>query len=171
MCAMENSMLLGEFSPLDTDKLDLIIDKYGDIQVTFAGSEVYKKVKPIRVFPYSLKYKYISLEDSEGEEIGIIEDLEELDEKSREIIRKDLDKRYFVPQIKKVNSIDHKLRTSSWKVETDRGSFSFEIRKRSRIKYIGYNHLLIIDTNGCKYEIDDFSKLDMESRRLIESEL
>ncbi|MEJ6951852.1 DUF1854 domain-containing protein [Natronospora cellulosivora (SeqCode)] len=170
MSTMENSMLLGEYEPIDADKLFISRDEYGDIQVS-DGSSIYKQVKPLRIFPYSLKDKYILLKDRQGEEIGIVEDINFLAVKSKKILVEELERIYFIPQIIKVDKIEYKLRTASWYVETNKGFINFEMRRRSKIKFIGLNHLLIIDTNACKYEVRDFSKLDKNSQELIEREI
>ncbi|MFW6030465.1 MAG: DUF1854 domain-containing protein [Halanaerobiales bacterium] len=171
MSAIENSMLLGEFSPIEIDNLYISRDKYGDLQVSINNFKHYKEVEPVRIFPYTLKNKYILLRDGEGEEIGIVEDITELNGKSRKLLTEELERKYFIPQISSVNKIEYNIRTTTWYVETNKGPITFEMRRRSKIKFIDFNHLLIVDTNACKYEIVDLRKMDKKSQELIEREM
>ena len=67
---------------------------------------------------------------------------------------------------------DEKFGSLTWKVETDRGTVAFRIRNRhSDIKCLDGKRVLIRDTNDNRYEIPDYTTLDMHSRRLLFSYL
>ena len=53
--------------------------------------------------------QFISIRDEEGEEIGLIRDLSELDPVSRKAVQEELNWRYFTPKIQRITSIKKNL--------------------------------------------------------------
>ena len=68
------------------------------------GEELYTNVHLIRAFPLSKPFEMISIRDSENKEFGIIEAIELLEPESKLLAEAELDRRYFTPQITKINS-------------------------------------------------------------------
>ena len=58
------------------------------------------RVKLIRTYPYTLTDEYICVHDLEDKEIGIIRDLNALDNQSKENARKELSNRYYCKKSK-----------------------------------------------------------------------
>ena len=56
----------------------------------------------------------------------------------------------------------------SWDVETDRGPHHFDMRDRDDVRLVAGNRLLIIDADGNRYEVPDYSRLDSRSRGILE---
>ncbi|MFW5985409.1 MAG: DUF1854 domain-containing protein [Halanaerobiaceae bacterium] len=164
------SSLVDEFEPLSPDQLEVCRDEYGDVKVKLSGEE-YESIDVLRLFPYSVKKRYILLHDGEGKEVGIIEDLTSLDQKSREIIEQELEKKYFIPRITKIYDIQHINRTPIWHVQTPNGDVVFEMKRSRDAKFVRKNHVVIKDANRNKYEIPDIRKLDPESLKLLEKEI
>ena len=55
-----------------------------------------------------------------------------------------------------------------FRVMTDRGEISFNIRNRhSDIKNLGSNRIIIRDADDNRYEIPDYKALDVKSQRLL----
>ena len=84
------------------------------------------RVKLIRTYPYSLSDEYICIHDLEDNEIGILKDLKELDEDSKNACVKELENRYYCPTVTNVKSIKERM-----------GHFYFET-------IILYHNLIII---------------------------
>ncbi len=122
-----------------------------------------------RCFPFDTPDEYISVLNKDGREYGIILDLNKLCENSQAIIRKELDRKYLCPTIKRIVSLKDKLDFSFWSVETDRGVLEFSTHDTYRnIAKAGGNILIITDVDGNRYRIDDYEQLDKKSYKKIE---
>ena len=55
--------------------------------------------KILRTLPISDPWRYLIVYDTEGNEVGIIVDIKELDPASQEIVREELERRYHIPKI------------------------------------------------------------------------
>ncbi len=104
-------------------------------------------------------------------EIGIIEDTKKLDSKSRKVLKKELKRAYFMPQITKINRLKEDHGMMKFDVDTDKGQREFETRYKEDIRKLGGGHVVIKDSDGNRYEIKDFRKLDQRSVILIDSEI
>ncbi len=142
------------------------------LKIDFANNVVMEKVRPRRLFPLTYKDKYILFLDSNGEEVGILSDIEELDMKSKKNIRALLDRYYLLPEILEIISIKETLGVMRWYVKTDKGYKEFEILDTTiDVKKLGEKHLVIIDIDDNKYEIKDYEKLNSASRNMLEEQL
>lgn len=123
-----------------------------------------------RLFPYTELTTNISVMNNEQEEIGIIADVDAFgDENAAELIKAELDVKYFIPKINAILMLKEKFGFSNWKVRTDAGTVSFTVRDTYRsIIRIGESRMYVIDNDGNRYEIEDFNKLDRKSFKKIE---
>ena len=173
-----NSSLVKEYMPLlEPQEVKISKDQFNKL-VYESNGNLYKDIKVFRTFPYSNKYQFImlkrneeELERDQKEEIGIIEDLSELDDRSQNILKEELDRKYFIPEITNIIDIVHRNRGTVWYVETDRGNMMIEMTRRSETTFTAPNHLVIKDAEGSKFEIPDCQKLDENSLQLIEREV
>lgn len=122
-----------------------------------------------RAFPFNNPSKYISVIDADGYEYGMIKDLEDFHGDTRVLLEKALDRRYFMPEILKINSIKEQFGFSFWKVTTDRGEAEFTVKDtyKSIIK-LGEELVVILDSNDSRYVIKNVSTLDPSSFKKIE---
>lgn len=58
--------------------------------------------KILRTLPISDPWRYLIVYDAEGNEVGIIVDIKELDPASQEIVREELESRYHIPKILRI---------------------------------------------------------------------
>ena len=123
-----------------------------------------------RVFPFDNPYAYISVLDRAANEIGLIADMQELKPEDAEILRAELDRKYYTPVIRSILSMKDKFGFSYWKVMTDEGEMNFTLHDtfHSMMKVDGGNRIFITDVDGNRYEIPDLEKLDRKSYRKIE---
>ncbi len=122
-----------------------------------------------RAFPYDCPFEFISVLDRDGKEYGVIRSVELFPEKTAEIIKKELERKYFMPEIIKITSLKERFGYSYWETETDRGHLSFAIHDTFRnIARIGENRIVISDVDGNRYSIKDVTALDRASLRKIE---
>lgn len=133
------------------------------------GEDSYKRVNLSRAFPLTYPTKYISVRDSEMNEIGIIEDMTVFPDDARAIMEEELERRYFTPLITAINSIKEEFGYTYWEVETDRGGRRFTVRGHENVIPIKNNRVLIIDVDGNRFEIEDYKKLDAKSYKLLDA--
>ena len=107
---------------------------------------------------------------TEKRELALLFTLDDLDEDSRLIINEEIRKRYFLPKIEKVNSIDIYLGDYYWDVVTDRGTKKFTLSTPVvNIRWLSDTRLLLNSADGLHYELPDITRLDQESQRCIDN--
>ncbi len=143
------------------------------IDAEFYGTdEKLTELEPHRLFPKSGSDKYIALLNSEGEQVAVIRDIENLLPESKQVLEDALREYYLIPRITKFIKMTDKFRIWMWTAETDHGTLTFEIRNHIHtVKPLYDGRVLIRDANDNRYEIPDYRKLDAKSRRMIEPKL
>ncbi len=127
------------------------------------------RVKLIRTYPYLLKNEYICIHDLDDNELGIIRDLNELDENSKENAEKELENRYYCPTVTSVKSIKERMGHFYFETVIDGKDKSFTVRDITRnLRFAAEDTLLIFDMDGNRYIIPDYEKIEQKSRRLLE---
>ena len=138
------------------------------VDAEFYSGEKFTELEARRMFPITGLRKYISLIDTEGNEIAVIRNIDDLLPDSKAVIEKCLDEYYMIPRITKFIKMSEKFKIWMWTVETDKGIFTFEIRNHiTAIKPLYDNRILIKDANDNRYEIPDYTKLDKKSQKMI----
>ena len=103
----------------------------------------------------------ICLLDEHKHEIASLPGLHCLDPESRQIAQDELAKRYFIPRIVRIISIEALSGNRYWFVVTDVGVRRFAMKDPLRsVTWVTRDHLVIRDTLGNRYEINPFSGLD-----------
>lgn len=136
------------------------------------GEDTWREVNLVRLFPLTEPEKWISVEDEEGKEIGVISDLKELSHEYLAIVREHLEKRYLVPEILRIRSCRTRFDLVEWDVETNRGPTTIQTRNlRDNVQRPLPNRIALIDVGGNRYDIPDIEALDPQSRRLLEERI
>ena len=144
-------------------------DEFGGLVVSVDGEEK-TATKVVLAFPISGKSDCVSFLDDKGAEVALVGRPEELEEESREAVRRALERMYYVPKIVRIDAITETWGVSHWKVETDCGYAVFEVVAREHIRRLRGGRFLIQDADGNRFEIESTSKLDKRSQELIHSE-
>ncbi|MBR6403078.1 MAG: DUF1854 domain-containing protein [Eubacterium sp.] len=142
----------------------------GFVSLDYDGTH-YDRVKVVRLFPFSDADKYISIrEHGNGErEIGIIEDLAEMPEETRDILNHQLNLSYFTPVIQKIYSIKDEYGYAYFHVMTDKGECKFAINMGSNaVAKLSEVRLIISDVDENRFEIRDVEKLTQKERRMLD---
>lgn len=160
-----------ELEYLDTSKVSISRNAFAELVVQLPDGSTHTKVEPVRSFPLSETVRFITLLDSERNEIGIVEDARKLAPQSRDVLIEELEKRYFMPKITKINSLDGQFGVTQWDVETTQGDVQFGMRTRYDIVTLGNGRVLIKDADGNRYEIENYNKLDQKSYALLQTQL
>jgi hypothetical protein len=142
----------------------------GFLKLKIGESEEYARVDLSRAFPLSNQDSYVSVRDAEGKEIGIIESLRGFSEPVRALLAEELDRRYFTPVVQRVRSIKEEFGYSYWEVETSAGPRRFTVRGgHGSLIPLSETRILVVDVDGNRFEIEDYTRLGSKHSRLVES--
>ncbi len=169
MCETANN----ESPPVEPEAEDvrierIVCDEAGKLTVHLVGrDEPIADARVARCFPWSLPEGYISVRDSDGREIVLLESLADLDEASREVVAEELRHKIFRPKITRVMSCRMEFGVTSISAETDRGEVTFQISSRDDVRLLSSTRALFHDVDGNTYELPDVDALDPESKRKL----
>ena len=156
---------------LDPKKVQIKTDAYHRLQLEVGIEERYGPVRAVRCLPLTRPGQYISLQDDEGAEIGIIADLADLDRESRKAVEADLDLYYLKVAVQAIQKVEARNGVITWELETDRGPRTVHVRDRQNIRPLPNGRTILTDIHEAKYEIPRFEDLDERSRHWLEIEL
>ncbi len=139
------------------------------VRMTVTGERSYIRVRPVNASPMAHSDRYVSLLDIKNEEVAFIRDMNDLDEESRKVIEEELAHRYLRATIECVHSIQMEYGVTYWDVTTDRGKREFVIRGHENTHWASDTRLLLTDVDGNRFEVTDYTQLDPNSVRLIET--
>lgn len=156
----------GDFLGLD---LSGDLSKLNESTLDVPRSAHYDRVRLRRAFPFSLEEKYVSVLDTEQNEIGLIEDMSVFGEKDIALLREELERVYYSVRILSIKSVKERLGYAFFTVVSDAGELEIPLRDvyRSIIR-IGTDKLAIVDTDGNRYYIDSIEALDKSSQKKLE---
>ncbi len=138
------------------------------VDAEFYTGEKFTELELHRMFPITGLTKYIALMDSEGNEIAVIRDINDLMPESKAVVENCLREYYMIPRITKFIKMSEKFKIWMWTAETDKGICTFEIRNHlTAIKPLYDGRVLIKDANDNRYEIPDVNILDKKSKKMI----
>lgn len=155
-------------SYLSADDISFI--KNGEFpSATLADGTKHERVWLHRVFPLDAEDEFISVQTKDAEEIGMIRRLSDFDGETAELLRRELERKYFVPKIQKILALRERRGFSYWRVETDSGEFELSLQDTYRsITRVGEDRAIIVDISGNRFEIESLSALDRKSRKRLE---
>ena len=127
------------------------------------------RVKLCRAFPFELQWEFISVLDEDENELGLIRNVADFEDESRESLITELKRRYYAPVIKQILKVKERYGFSYWKAKTEEGEINFTLRDTYRsIMRSGENSLIMMDVDGNRFEIPDIGALDRKSYKKIE---
>ena len=151
-----------------TEAFELHRDEQGRLVLRRPGVDDVVDVRVRRAFPWSAPDRYVSIRDSEGKELLLIDSLEPLDDGRRTTIEQSLGDASFIPRITAVHDVDVRFGYQQWKVKTDRGPAEFRVQEREDIRFLPDGRFRIKDADGTVYEMVRLDELDEASRHAIE---
>lgn len=127
-------------------------------------------VKPVWAAPLSRPKHYLALLDPKGEDIALLFDPEtELSNDSWQAVQSEIRRRDLTTRVTRLQNAREDNGAAYFSVETDRGARDFVATSLStNAIWFGENRLLLIDTEGNRFEIEDLAVLDPHSRALLE---
>lgn len=137
----------------------------------FIEGERYAHLSLSRGFPLSLPRQYLAIlshEEKEPKEVGMIRNLDNLDEQSKSAAEQELQLRYVVPTITRIHSIKQEPALWRWKIETDRGPAELIMRNiHEHVRVMGSSRLILTGVDGRRFELANASSLDGHSKYLL----
>ena len=156
--------------PLDT-KNSRIVSEEGFPVLDLLSEEGEDRVgifEAKRAFPFEKDDEFIVLLSEEGKDLGFIRTLGERAEQERELLQKELNRRYFMPVITKIHKVKEQFAFSYWKVDTNCGPLEFSVRDTYKsLIHLGHR-IIITDADGNRYDLPDYRALDRSSRKQID---
>lgn len=144
----------------------------GFLALKLSEEEQYPRVSLMKAFPFTRERGYISIRNVEGKEIGMIRDMDAFPPEVVEMMEYEIHRRYFSPVITSIRSIKDEFGYCYWDVVTEAGPCRFTSRSgHNNIVAITEQRLMVIDVDGNRFEIPDYSTLDAKSMRIIETYL
>ena len=132
--------------------------------------KVYDRVFLHRDFPFELLWEYISVLDVDQIEIGIISNISDFDGEEKELLVKELERKYYEPRIKTIVSLKERYGFSYWNVicDDDRSvKFTMQDTFRNIIR-VGEDRAILLDVDGNRFVIESIKGLDRKSHKKIE---
>ncbi|MEN6306061.1 MAG: DUF1854 domain-containing protein [Armatimonadia bacterium] len=173
--------ILGEIreDPYDPEELRLLDPATTEVrrrdfrlQCYLPEREAWRDVKIVRLFPYTHPEGWLSLQDKDGREIGVLETFDGMPDESRNTILDELGRRYLAPRIVRLLSRKQRFDVFQWTAETDRGRVTFLTRGlRDQLQHSLSGHFTFTDVEGNRYEVVDLGALDPLSRKLLEEQM
>lgn len=143
-------------------------DSWGRLILTDAAGHEHSGVTVVRAFPMSAPRHGVSILGSDGHELAWIDDLDTLPPGERQAIEDALNRREFLPQLRRIVSVSGSVEPTEWEVETDRGATRFILNSDDDVRPLKGNRAVIVDSNGVRYLIADVDTLDAPSRGILE---
>jgi hypothetical protein len=141
---------------------------FGRLVLVANDGTIHESVVPVRAFPITAPERDIALIDPHGRELAWIEKLSDLPDEMRKLVEADLARREFMPEIKRINEVSSFATPSTWYVETDRGKTAFILKGEEYIRRLKPPSLLVTDSQGIHFLIQDRFALDHHSRRILD---
>ncbi|TJY42844.1 DUF1854 domain-containing protein [Cohnella pontilimi] len=127
--------------------------------------KTFEELVVFRTFPFLYPNRFISIRNPKNEEIGIIRDISQLDTESASEIERELQFRYFLPRVTRVDSVKQKNDLWLWELQTTLGPTRLAMRNlHEHMQFPGGGRIILTDMNGRRCEIPDWKALDNHSR-------
>ena len=133
-----------------------------------------KDAEPRRVllhrdFPFDHPWSYISVLSTDNVELAFLQNVDLFEGEEKEIIVRELERKYYTPSIKKILSVKDRFGFSYWDVETESGKVTFTLQDTFKsISRAGENKLFFSDVDGNRFVIENIEALDKKSHKKIE---
>ena len=133
-----------------------------------------KDAEPRRVllhrdFPFDHPWSYISVLSTDNVELAFLQSVDLFEGEEKEIIVRELERKYYTPSIKKILSVKDRFGFSYWDVETESGKVTFTLQDTFKsISRAGDNKLFFSDVDGNRFVIENIEALDKKSHKKIE---
>jgi len=137
--------------------------------------EKFERVVVFRCFPVTDRDEFLSVREPDskkmgrGKEIGMIRRMSDFSEETQALLLEELERRYFSPEITRINSVKDKFGYIYWDTDTTAGKITFVMNNPfSNVRRLEDGRIFVNDIDGNNYQIPDPEKLDPASYRRLE---
>jgi hypothetical protein len=150
-------------------KIELFFQPETRLCAEIDGQKCVWDVKPAWAAPLSRPGRFLALLNGKGEEVALLEEpSRELSAASWAAAQVELRRRDLTSRIGRIEAAREENGAAYFSVATDRGARDFVATNLStNAIWFGENRLLLIDTQGNRFEIEDLAALDGRSQSLI----
>ena len=133
-----------------------------------------KDAEPVRVslhrnFPFTFLWEYISVLDIDNYELATLRSIDLFDGEEKEMLERELERKYYSPVISKIYSVKERFGFSYWDVGSSGGRLTFTLQDTFKsIVRAGEGKLFLFDVDGNRFVIEDADELDRKSRKRVE---
>ena len=132
--------------------------------------ETHQPVNLYRCFPLSAGERFISIRASDGSELGVVEDLQDLPAATRALIATELEQRYFTPEILRIRSLKEEFGYTYWEVDTPAGVRRFTAKSgQNAVRELDRTTLLVVDVDGNRFNLSQYQRLPSALLKTIET--
>ncbi len=155
---------------MDLTTLEIFYHPKDRLRLTIPGDRSYPTVKPVWAAPLSQPGKYLALLDGKGNEIVLLPTLDTLSPDARAAVLAEVRLRYLTARVHAVTQARQEFGVTYWSVLTDRGARDFVTQNlQENAVWLSDTHLLLLDVDGSRFEIEDLARLDDTSRHFVET--
>lgn len=148
--------------------LNLSRNHAAQLVYTDPNGKTHQNVVAVRAYPISAPDEGVSLVGEDGHELLWIANINTLNPDSRAMLDGELAAREFMPKISHILAVSSYATPSTWTVETDRGKTELILKAEDHIRRLTHTTLLITDSQGISYLIEDIAQLDKHSRKILD---
>ncbi len=145
------------------NELNLRRGKNGILCVSHESSDTEVSIK--QCFPWSGPDEFLSLRDSDDNEVYLIKDINELDETSQRLIQEELNFSQFVLKVSQVKKIEEDIELRQFHVVTEQGERVFQTKLEDWPEVLESGIITIQDLAGDIFRIEDWQSLDFKSKK------
>jgi hypothetical protein len=137
--------------------------------LSLGSARTFLRVQIARAYPLSEPNRFIGLRDEKDKDIGMMESLVGIDAVSATIVAEELERRYFLPKIRRVRSVKDEYGTITMEVETDRGDRTFFVQNlKESVMDLPPKRLILTDRDGIRWEFPDTDELVGKARTVLQ---
>ena len=167
---------LSDLGIMDLAQAEFYVAEGGFVGLKYKGED-YRHIVLRRIMPIDQPMHYISVADHDNKEIAILKAVADLAPTQREIVERELDNRYYSPQVLDVMSVKDKLGYvyMEMRLKNKQGKEyekSCAVKDVSRnIRMLSNTSIIIFDVDGNRYVVPDLGELNKQSLRKLDSYL
>lgn len=142
-------------------------DDRGRLVVRDGHGQEHRDVTPVRMFPITDPEGCISICDSHYRELLCVRNIEDVPGESRRILEEELNRRMFIPVIERIAGSAPVGDDVRFSVVTDRGKTDIVVNAEEIYRLSG-NRVLMKDSNGIRYLVPDWRRMNAYSRKILD---
>ena len=148
----------------DCEEAELRLERRNDGQLWAVLPDKATPVWVRRCFPWTSPARFVSLRDSDEEEVALVRDLDELEPDSRRALEVSLAEAGFLLEIEGVLAIEDEIEIRTFHVRTRQGPRRFQTLRDEWPRPMPDGGILLRDVAGDLYLVRDPAQLDRTSR-------